>query len=204
MHELLSLIMETGDKKRKLEMIDIFLREYSGKDSKVRFIASSSVLTDFYKFRKVFIAYKQENNRINEHELLEKVREFYNRIDDEYWNAHDTIYVDYKQFISDTFKNPLFVVFGSILRFFYHLSVFITWICAVALYFTLAHIISPLQWVPDWWDMTTALLCFFIALGCFGLMMVFKGMTAKENKRESKVMRNLKETLKVFWFKKEK
>lgn len=192
MFEQLSLIIATEEKNEKLKMIDTFIQEYSGKDSKIRLIASSFILDYFHKLRKVYIKYKEEESRVNEHELLDKINGLYPMIEDEYWNAHDTIYEDHKQFISDTFNNPFFVVLSSIFRIAYHLSVFIFWICAVILYFTITHLIVPLEWVPKWWNITYAFLLVLLAIMFFGIMMMFKEMLIKKNRRENRISKNLK------------
>ncbi|MFS0723671.1 hypothetical protein [Paenibacillus sp. 1P07SE] len=196
MFEQLSLIVATEDKNEKLKMIDTFIQEYSGKESKIRLIASSFILDYFHKLRKVYIKYKEEESRVNERELLDKINGLFPMIEDEYWNAHDTIYEDHKQFISDTFNNPFFVVLSSIFRIVYHLSVFVFWISAVILYFTIAHLIVPLEWVPKWWNITYALLLVLLAIMFFGIMMMFKEMLIKKNRRESRISKNLKKKIK--------
>ncbi|ASA23394.1 hypothetical protein [Paenibacillus donghaensis] len=196
MFELLSVINKTEDKNRKLELTDSFMQEYSGTNSKIRFIGSTFILEYFYKLREAFFTYKNEINRTNERELLEKVKGLYLSIEDEYWNAHDIIYEDYKQFVSDTFNNPFFVILGNIFRIFYHLSVFLLWISALVFYFTISHLIIPIEWVPEWWSIGFALLSLLLATILFGFMLMFKEMVMKRNRRESKVVKNLKQKIK--------
>lgn len=199
MFEQLSLIEATEEKNEKLRMIDNFVQEYSGKDSKIRLIASSFILEYFHNLRKVHSKYKEDNNRVNERELLDKINGLYSMIEDEYWNAHDTIYEDHKQFISDTFNNPFFVVISNVYRIFYHLSVFVFWISLVVLYFTISHLIIPIEWVPKWWGITYALLFVILAILFFSFMMMFKEIVIKKNRRESRVSKNLKKTIKRFF-----
>lgn len=119
-------------------------------------------------------------------------------IEEEYWNAHDIIYGNHKQFISNSFNNPFIVFLGGILRVVYHLSVFLVWIMAVVVYFTIAHIISPLKWIPEWWNFPTAMLIFLSAVMFFGINLMFKEMTIKKNrrKREIAVLKTLKVKIK--------
>ncbi|AJS58271.1 hypothetical protein [Paenibacillus sp. IHBB 10380] len=196
MFERLSIIIEIEEKPRKLELIDSFMQEHLGTASKIRFIGSSFILDYFYKLREAYSKYKKESNRGNERKLLEKVQGFYIMIEDEYRNAHDIIYEDYKQFVSDTFNNPFFVVLSSIFRILYHLSVFLFWISALILYYTISHLIIPIDWVPEWWNIGTALLLLGLATMLFGIMMMFKEMVMKKNRRESKVVKNLKGRIK--------
>jgi len=196
MFEQLSLIVATEEKNEKLKMIDTFVQEYWGKNSKIRLIASSFILDYFHNLRRVYIKYKEEESRVNERELLEKINGLHPMIEDEYWNAHDTIYEDHKQFISDTFNNPFFVVLSSIFRVVYHLSVVVFWISAVILYFTTAHLIVPLEWIPKWWNITYALLLVLLAIMFFGIMMMFKEMLIKKNRRESRISKHLKKKIK--------
>ncbi|WP_044482062.1 hypothetical protein [Paenibacillus antibioticophila] len=196
MFEQLFIIMETEEKTAKLEQIESFMDEYSSKDSKIRFIASSFLLDYFYKLRGIYKKYKYENNRSNEKELLDQVKGLFVMIENEYWDAHDIIYENHKQFKSDSFNNPFLVFLGSILRIVYHLSAFLLWISAAVVYFTIAHIISPLEWVPEWWNITTAVLIFLAAVMFFSLMMMFREMVVKKNRRESRVVKNLKERIK--------
>ncbi|QYR21062.1 hypothetical protein KZ483_25620 [Paenibacillus sp. sptzw28] len=196
MFEQLSLIVATEEKSEKLKLIDTFVQEYAGKDSKIRLIASSFILDYFHNLRRVYFKYKEEESRVNELELLEKINGLYPMIEDEYWNAHDTIYEDHKQFISDTFNNPFFVVLSSIFKIVYHLSVFVFWISAVIFYFTIARLIVPLEWVPQWWNITYALLLVLVSITFFGIMMMFKEMLIKKNRRKSRISKNLKKKIK--------
>lgn len=196
MYRELLLIMEAEQKTKKLEMIDTFVHEHSGKESKVRSIASSSILEHFYKLRKAHINYQREMNRTNEIELLTLVEGLYSMMDTEFWNAHDTIYEDHTQFISDTFMNPFFVVLGSLFKILYHLSVFLFWICAVIVYFTISHMILPIDVIPDWWNIYYALLLWALSSMFFAFMMMFKEMIIKKNRRESKIVRNFKMKMK--------
>ncbi|MEK4192839.1 hypothetical protein NYE59_07185 [Paenibacillus sp. FSL L8-0323] len=196
MFELLSVIIETEDKNHKMVLIDSFMQEFSGINSNIRFIGSSFILEYFYELRKAFFTYKNETNRTNEHELLEKVQGLYLSIEDEYWNAHDIIYEDHCQFVSDTFNNPFFVIFSNIFRIFYHLFVFVFWISSIILYFTIAHLIIPFEWVPDWWNIGIAFLLVILATMLFAIMMMFKEMMMKKNRRESKVMKSMKKKIK--------
>ncbi|MDR6726940.1 hypothetical protein J2W91_005465 [Paenibacillus amylolyticus] len=198
MFEQLQQIIELKDKTIKMEKVDFFMEEYSGKNSNIRFIASSFLLEYFYKLREVHIKYKQENNRINEKDLLKKIEGFHIMIENEYWDAHDIIYENHKQFVSDSFLNPFFVLIRSTLRVVYHLSVFLLWTSATLIYFTFAHIVSPLAWVPEWWNISIALLIFLGAVMSFGLMLMFKELLIKKNRRESRVVKKLKERLKKF------
>ncbi|WP_152547729.1 hypothetical protein [Paenibacillus ehimensis] len=192
MFELLTDIIKTEEKIQKFELIDSFVQDYSGKESKIRFIGSSSILEYFYKLKDTYLKYKQESNRVNEHELLEKIRGFYLMIEDEYWNAHDIIYEDYKQFVSDAFNNPFFVIVAGVLRVLYHLSVFLFWISGVVLYFTISHMIIPIEWVPKWWNIYFSVLFLAMTTTIFGLMMMIKEIVMKKNRRESKVLKNIK------------
>ncbi|WP_042196277.1 hypothetical protein [Paenibacillus camerounensis] len=196
MFEQLLIITETEDKTKKLEKIESFMDEYSSKDSKIRFIASSFLLDYFYKLRGVYKKYKNENNRSNEKELLDEIKGLFVMVENEYWDAHDIIYENHKQFKSDTFNNPIFVVLGSLFRILYHLSVFLFWISAVILYFTIAHLIVPLEWVPKWWNIYYGLLLLGMTTTVFAIMMMFKEMVMKKNRRESNVVKNVKITLK--------
>lgn len=199
MFEQLKQIIELKDKTIKMEQIDFFMEEYSGKNSKIRFIASSFLLEYFYKLREVHKKYKQENNRINEKELLKKIEEFHIMIENEYWDAHDIIYENHKQFVSDSFLNPFFVFLRSMLKIVYHLSVFVLWASTALIYFTVAHSVSPLAWVPEWWNISIALLIFLGTIMFFSLMLMFKELLIKKNRRESRVVKNLKGTLKKFF-----
>lgn len=196
MFEQLLLIMETEEKTKKLEQIESFMDEYSSKDSKIRFIASSFLLDYFYKLRGVYKKYKNENNRSNEKELLDEIKGLFVMIENEYWDAHDIIYENHKQFKSDSFNNPFLVFFGSILRIVYHLSVFLLWISAAIVYFTIAHKFSPIEWVPEWWNLATAVLIFLSAVMFFSIMLMFKEMIVKKNRRDSNVVKNLKGKIK--------
>ncbi|MEK4454007.1 hypothetical protein [Paenibacillus sp. FSL L8-0506] len=196
MFEQLLLIMEAEEKTAKLELIESFMDEYSSKESKIRFIASSFLLHYFYKLRGIYKKYKNENNRSNEKELLDEVKGLFVMIENEYWDAHDIIYENHKQFKSDSFNNPFLVFLGSILRIVYHLSAFLLWITAAVVYFTIAHMISPLEWIPEWWNITTAILTFLAAVTFFSIMMMFREMVVKKNRRESRVVKNLKESIK--------
>lgn len=60
MFEQLQRIIELEDKTIKMEQIDFFIEEYSGKNSKIRFIASSFLLEYFYKLREVHKKNKQK------------------------------------------------------------------------------------------------------------------------------------------------
>ncbi|RAU91179.1 hypothetical protein [Paenibacillus sp. YN15] len=201
MFEQLSLIIETEEKSEKLRMIGIFVQEYSNKDSKIRLIASSFILDYFHKLKRVYFKYIQEENRVNERELLEMVNGLYSMIEDEYWNAHDIIYEDHKQFISDTFSNPFFVILSNIFRIVYHFSVFVFWISVVILYFTITQLISPVEWFPKWWNITNAFLFILLAIMFMGIMMMFKEILIKKNRRESKFVKNLKKKIKRFFVK---
>jgi len=196
MFEQLLSIMETEDKAKKLERIESFMEQYSTNDSKIRFIASSFLLDYFYKLRAVYKKYKYENNRTHENELLNKIKELYVMIEDEYWDAHDIIYENHKQFKSDSFNNPFLVFVGSILRIVYHLSVFLLWVSAAIVYFTIAHIVSPLEWIPEWWNIATAILTLLVAIMFFSIMLAFREMVVKKNRRESKMVKNLKGRIK--------
>ncbi|WP_141499707.1 hypothetical protein [Paenibacillus luteus] len=196
MFELLSNIMMIDEKPQKLTLIDSFVQEYSGKESKIRYIASSFVLDYFYKLKGAHLNYKQENNRVNERELLDMIKELYLMVENEYWDAHDIIYEDHKQFVSDTFNNPIFVVLGSLFRIVYHLSVFLFWSSAIVLYFTIAHLIVPLELVPKWWNIYYGLFLLGMTTIVFAIMMMFKEVVIKKNRRESKVVKNVKTTLK--------
>ncbi|MCF7755855.1 hypothetical protein KQ941_15495 [Paenibacillus xylanexedens] len=198
MFEQLQQIKEIENKTIKMEQIDFFMEEFSGKNSKIRFIASSFLLEHFYKLREAHKIYKQENNRTNAKELLKKIEGFHIMIENEYWDAHDIIYESHRQFVSDSFLNPFFVFLRSTLKIFYHLSVFLLWASAASIYFTLAHIVTPLAWVPEWWNMPNALLIFTGAVMFFGLMFMFKEVLIKKNRRESRVVKNLKGRLKKF------
>lgn len=195
MFELLSIINHTEDRNHKLQLISSFMQEYSGTDSKIRFIGSSFLLDYFYQLRRVHTKYTNENNRVNEHELLEKVNGFYMMLEDEYWNAHDIIYEDHRQFVSDSFNNPFFVMLSNLFRIIYHLSVFLFWISAVIVYFTLSQLIITLEWIPKWWNITYALLLLALTTMVFGVMLMFKEMAIKKNRRPSKIVRNLKEKI---------
>jgi hypothetical protein len=198
MYEKLLIIMETEESMKKLERIESFMDEYSTIDSKIRFIASSFLLDYFFKLRVFYKKYKNENNRSNEKELMNKIKGLFNMIEDEYWNAHDIIYANHKQFTSNSFNNPFMVFFGGILRIVYHLSVFLVWITAVVVYFTIAHIISPLKWIPEWWNFPTAMLLFLSAVMFFSINLMFKEMIIKKNRREreSVVLKTLKGKIK--------
>ncbi|GIO56906.1 hypothetical protein [Paenibacillus cineris] len=196
MFEQLSIIINAEEKNEKLMMIDTFIQEYSGKDTKIRLIASSFILDYFHDLRKVYIKYQNEKNRVNELELLEKINGLYPMMEDEYWNAHDTIYEDHKQFISDTFNNPFLVMISSIFRIVYHFSVFVVWISCVILYFTIAHLIVPLDLVPKWWNITYAILLVISAILILSIMMMFKEILIKKNRRKSKISKNINEKLK--------
>ncbi|RXZ81102.1 hypothetical protein EBB07_15445 [Paenibacillaceae bacterium] len=199
MYRELSLIMETEKKTQKLDMIDEFVREHSGKESKVRFIASSFILEYFYKLRKTHVNYKREMNRTNEEKLLTMVECLHSMMDTEFWDAHDTIYEDHKQFISDTFINPFFVVLGNVFKILYHISVFLFWICTAIVYFTISNSVLPLKVIPDWWNIYYALLLWTLSLMFFAFMMMFKEMIIKKNRRESKIVKNFKAKMKRFF-----
>ncbi|MEK4039456.1 hypothetical protein MHH49_18205 [Paenibacillus sp. FSL F4-0122] len=196
MYVELSLIEATEGKEEKIRLIDNFVQEYSGKNSKIRLLASSYLLEYFYNFLKIHLKYKQEENRINEHELFKMVTELFSMIEDEYWNAHDTIYEDHKQFISDTFTNPFFVIFANLFRVIYHLSVFAFWSSIIILYFTVAQLISPVEWFPVWWNIYYSITLVIISIAFFGFMMMFKEMIIKKNRRESKLVKSLKKKTK--------
>lgn len=195
MFELLSEINDTKDKTRKLQLIDAFFLEYSGINSKIRFIGSSFILDYFYSLRVTYMKYKNENSRTNERELFEKLSGLYIMIEEEYWNAHDIIYEDYKQFISDSFNNPFFVILFNILRLLYHLSVFLLWSSLLLLYFTIYYIIFPNEWVPQWWSISHALLLLASSAAVFALMLMVKEMAVKKNRRPSRVIKSLKEKI---------
>ncbi|WP_339218585.1 hypothetical protein [Paenibacillus sp. FSL W7-1332] len=191
MFEMLSVIVKTEEKTRKFDLIDSFVQEYSGKESKIRYIGSSFILGYFYDFKEAHSKYKQENNRINERELLKMLQGLYLMVEEEFWNAHDIIYEDYKQFVSDSFSNPFFVILANIFRIIYHLSVFLFWISVAILYFTISHMIIPLEWVPEWWNIYSSLLLLAMTLTVFGVMMIFKEMIMKKNRRKNKVVKKL-------------
>lgn len=155
MYELLSVITKTEDKIQKMHLVDSFMQEYSGINSKIKYIASAELLEYFYRLRDDYNRYQQERNRTNEHELLVKIKVLYSMVDEDYWNAHDIIYVDYKQFVSDSFNNPFFVILSNVFKIAYHFSVFLVWVSVVVLYFTIyEQIFVPTKyypvWVPEW------------------------------------------------------
>ncbi|WP_339192326.1 hypothetical protein NST68_26305 [Paenibacillus sp. FSL E2-0230] len=192
----LSLIEATEEKEEKMRLIDNFVQDYSGKNSKIRLLASSFLLEYFYSFLKVYLKYKHEENRVNEHELLKMVTGLFLMIEDEYWNAHDTIYEDHKQFISDTFTNPFVVLLSSFFRVVYHLSVFIFWSSLIVLYFTLTQLVSPVEWFPIWWNITSSVLLVSVSVAFMAFMMMFREILIKRNRRESKLVKSLKRKLK--------
>lgn len=196
MHEQLTLIMENDQNSKKLEMIDSFIQKYSEKDSKIRFIASSYILEYFYKLRIAHLNYIKEASRKNEKEVLTMIKSLHSMIEDEFWNAHDIIYADHKQFISDAFKNPIFVILGSAFKIIYHLSVFLCWVCAVILYFTISHMIIPIELIPKWWNIYYAMFLLALSLILFWFLMMFKEMMIKKNRRESRIVKNFKVKIK--------
>lgn len=199
MKELLQEIVEHEERDTKLRLIESFIYQFSGPESKVKYIGSSFILEFFYELRELFKGYKIDQTRINEKKLLEKINQFQTMINDECWDAHDIIYEEHLQFRDDTFKNPILVFVLSITRFFYYLSTFTVWVSLGYLYFAIWNRIVGIQSFPEWWTIIDGLYLLSSALIIYGVLLSVKSFAIKKNRRKNKTFKKLKgRTLKLF------
>jgi hypothetical protein len=132
---------------------------------------------------------------MSERTLIDKLQDFFISLEDEYWDAHDIIYEDYLHFKNTAFLNPFIVLCLGILRFLYHLSTFTLWIGGLILYFTIWDIFVPLEPIPDWWEISYAVLFMVISLMFFGITLSFKQFAVKKNRRKNKIVKKISNRL---------
>lgn len=189
--EILQTIIKTENKEEKIKLLDGLFNKYSNPESKIRFIASSSILEFFYEFKEIYFKYKNEKTRKNEIQLMEKLHGFYYMIEDEYWDAHDIIYEDHVQFREDTFMNPFLVILFDIFRVFYYLTTFLLGISFFILYIAIWNKYFPLKSIPTDLNVVNAILIVLFITMIYGLMLLVKTFAIKKNRRKSKIINKL-------------
>ncbi len=197
MYVELSTIESTEDRTTKLKLVESFIDENSTKESKVKFIGTTSVLQYFDDLKLIYKTYKLENNADNEKRLLESMSYFFENIKMEYLDAHDIIYENHLRFKSSSFINPFFSSFISIMRIGYHLSVFLVAISIAIVYFTFANKISSYgMFPPTLMDIPTSLLILCITVMLFAIFLMTRGFIMQKNRRKSEVLKKIKTKLK--------
>ncbi|MDB5056171.1 MAG: hypothetical protein JWM44_4221, partial [Bacilli bacterium] len=109
MNELLKDIINKEDIAKKRELTHEFFERFKGPESKIKFIGSSFLLEYFYELENLYLIYNSDPNRTNESSFLNKLKSFSNKIEYEFWEAHDIIYEDHLKFKNLSNKNPLVI-----------------------------------------------------------------------------------------------
>jgi hypothetical protein len=192
MYELLRNIKATVEKSTQLLLLDDFFQKYSGLESKVRYIGTSSKLEYFYEFESTYKSYKKNQTGSTENELFEIFKSFSLMMSDEFWEAHEVIYEDHLKFKSLFNKNPFVIVIFEIISFVQYTINFLVWTSLFILYFSIWNHFQRWNAIPEWWNLSIAIqICLYL----FGFSLITKSIShlvAKRNRRKHPIVTRLK------------
>lgn len=122
-------------------------------------------------------------------------------IEGEYWDAHDLIYKDHKQFQSDLFLNPFMFIIKTLFRLLYNLSSFLVIINLVALYFSIIDYFFHFPSFPEYLQISYVILFLMINIIIFSFLLMMKEFIVNKNRRSNRINKSIKKIFKkIFKF----
>ena len=181
--------IKNQDEDQKLELLKEFFETYNSYESTLKLLASASLLEWFFDMNQKYIVFSKEGDESSKEVFWKSFEDFYIKIENEFWEAHEIIYKDY--FISKTLikKNPFLRIFMELSILLYKITTFLLYLCGFILYLSIWNHFNPLKIFPSSWTVRDSILLFLGALFLQSFMLIISSWYISiRNKRKTKFL----------------
>ncbi|MFF2016074.1 hypothetical protein [Paenibacillus sp. NPDC058177] len=190
----LKKIVDEKEQSKKNNLLADFFNYYQQNESKIRFIGSSFNLEAYFKLELSYFENLNNPGRVSEKALFDSLNGFYVSIENEFWEAHDTIYEDHLQFRSLNKKNIFFRLIIELFILMHNLSTFIFSLTGLYLYASVWNEYIqkiPSEEISQWLNVPFSIFTVLMSIVLYSFTKMLYVSVKKENKRSNSSMKRI-------------